>query len=428
MKNRTTDPTRLLVTPKRPMKTSWGSLIWTLLLTAAVYQTGAQCQTAEARDPYESARNQLVQTAIVGNGIQNTRVIEAIRNTPRHEFVSATQRKQAYFDMALPIGEDQTISSPFIVAYMTESLDPQPTDKVLEIGTGSGYQAAVLSPLVRAVYSIEIKEPLGKKAAKTLERLGYENIVTRVGDGFLGWPEHAPFDKIIVTCSPENVPQPLVDQLREGGRMVVPVGERYQQTLVLFTKKDGKLEAEPLRPTLFVPMTGVAERRRQVKPDPANPKLENGGFELPLAESGSVQGWYYQRQIELVEDSSAPEGTQYLKLESVDLGRVALALQGLAIDGRAVPQLKISGWVKTEGLGLGPGRKGAAMIVVTFYDEQRRELSQAAIGPFLGSQDWHAVGKTVPVPSKTREAIFRLTTFGAVGTMMVDGLAIEPVR
>jgi protein-L-isoaspartate(D-aspartate) O-methyltransferase len=119
--------------------------------------------------------------------------------------------------MSLPIGERQTISSPFIVAYMTECLDPQPTDRVLEIGTGSGYQAAVLSPLVKEVYTIEIVESLGKQAAQTLERLDYRNVHVKVGDGYLGWPEHAPFDKIIVTCSPESIPQPLVDQLREGG-------------------------------------------------------------------------------------------------------------------------------------------------------------------------------------------------------------------
>ena len=161
--------------------------------------------------------------------------------------------------MSLPIGESQTISAPFVVAYMTEQLDPQPTDKVLEIGTGSGYQAAILSPLVKEVYSIEIVESLGQKAARTLKRLKYTNVKTKIGDGYQGWPEHAPFDKIIVTCSPEKVPQPLVDQLKEGGRMVVPVGERYTQELYLLRKKDGKLEQEVLVPTMFVPMTGKAE-------------------------------------------------------------------------------------------------------------------------------------------------------------------------
>lgn len=400
----------------------------TINLLAIVLLATGWTSLAEAKDPYEAARNYLVENAVIANGVKDPRVIESIRNTPRHEFVAPNQRRQAYFDMALPIGEDQTISSPFIVAYMTESLETKPTDKVLEIGTGSGYQAAVLSPLVKQVFSIEIKEPLGRKAAGVLQRLGYDNVITKVGDGFLGWPQYAPFDKIIVTCSPENVPKPLVDQLKEGGRMVIPVGERYQQTLFLFTKKNGKLEAEPLRPTLFVPMTGEAEDRRQVKPDPAHPQLENGDFEKPLAKNGTVQNWYYQRQLELVEDPKAPSGTQCLKLSNEDPGRVALVLQGLGLDGRKVPMLKMSGWVKTENMGLGPERSLAPMIMISFYDEKRNEVGSAAMGPFLGTSGWQQETKTVRVPPSTREALFRVSTFGAVGAMYVDNLKIEPVH
>ncbi len=172
--------------------------------------------------------------------------------------------------MALPIGNGQSISPPLVVANMTEQLDPQPADRVLEIGTGSGYQAAVLSPLVRDVYTIEIQEALGKRADALLQRLGYKNVHRRIGDGYQGWPEAAPFDKIIVTCSPEQVPPALVEQLREGGRLIVPVGERFQQNLYLFRKTDGKLVGQALEPTMFVPMTGNAERQRLVKPDGAN--------------------------------------------------------------------------------------------------------------------------------------------------------------
>ena len=162
----------------------------------------------------------MVARDVVAAGVTHPRVITALRRTPRHEFVPLAERRLAYFDMALPIGEQQTISPPFVVATMTAQLDPQPNDKVLEIGTGSGYQAAILAGVVGEVYTIEIHEPLARTATQTLSRLGYKNVHVKIGDGFQGWPEHAPFDKIIVTCSPEKVPQPLVDQLREGGRMV----------------------------------------------------------------------------------------------------------------------------------------------------------------------------------------------------------------
>ena len=300
---------------------------------------------AQTRSSFETARARMVKTAVVDAGVKNPRVIESMRNTPRHEFVPRLSRKLAYEDMALPIGEQQTISPPFIVAFMTESLDPQPTDRVLEIGTGSGYQAAVLSSLVKEVYTIEIVESLGRTASKTLDSLHYTNVHKRIGDGFKGWPEHAPFDKIIVTCSPEHVPQPLVEQLKEGGLIVVPVGQRYQQTLYLMRKRDGKLEREALRPTLFVPMTGAAEQSRQVLPDPQNPTLSNGGFEKPALDTGFVPDWYYQRQATQVHDPKSPEGEYYLKIENTEPGKPGIAMQGFPIDGRQITQLEVSSWV-----------------------------------------------------------------------------------
>ncbi|MGH7195001.1 MAG: protein-L-isoaspartate(D-aspartate) O-methyltransferase, partial [Candidatus Saccharimonadales bacterium] len=239
-----------------------------LCCLAVVWGVSGRRGAGQGRQTMERARQQLVDEEIVGGGIQNPRVSEAMRNTPRHEFVPLAERKYAYFDMALPIGEAQTISAPFFVAYMTEQLDPLPEDKVLEIGTGSGFQAAVLSPLVKDVYTIEIKKPLGERAARALKRLKYENVHTRIGDGYAGWPDAAPFDKIIVTCSPEKPPQALIDQLKEGGRMLIPLGERYQQTLYMLKKIDGKLQREELLPIIFVPMTGTAEDERVVKPDP----------------------------------------------------------------------------------------------------------------------------------------------------------------
>jgi len=377
---------------------------------------------------YKQAREDLVKEAIVGNGIQNKGVIDAIGTTPRHEFVPLAERGKAYYDMALPIGDKQTISSPFIVAYMTESLDPQPGDKVLEIGTGSGYQAAVLSPLVKSVYSIEIVESLGNRAARTLRRLGYRNVHVKVGDGFKGWPTAAPFDKMIVTCSPETVPQPLIDQLREGGLMVVPVGERYQQTLYLFTKVDGQLKAKALRPTLFVPMTGSAEDKRQVQPDPLNPTAVNGNFEAELGDDEHVQGWYYQRQFELKQDKFAPQGGQYIRFANSDPGRSAHALQGFAVDGRKIRQLKLSGWIKTESLVFGPERWQTPKIGVTLYDSNRAEVGHYWIGASQGTSDWYRESKTIRIPEDAREGILRIGLFGATGAINFDDIRLEAVK
>lgn len=220
--------------------------------------------------------------------LRNIRVLKAMARIPRAEFVPKDYREFVYQDAAIPIGEAQTISPPFIVAYMTEALDPQPTDRVLEIGTGSGYQAAVLSCLVSEVYSIEIVKTLGRRAADTLKKLQYGNVFVRLGDGYKGWPEAAPFDKIIVTCSPEDVPQPLIDQLKEGGKMLIPIGERYLQYFVLCEKKDGELVRTTLTPSSFVPMTGEAEALRGDVPDPTAPSIIGGGFEKLNPTPGEV--------------------------------------------------------------------------------------------------------------------------------------------
>jgi len=195
--------------------------------------------------------------------ITNARVLAAMDCVPRHEFVPEQDRRRAYDDGPLPIGYAQTISQPYIVAFMTQQLELQPTDRVLEVGTGSGYQTAVLAELVREVYTIEIVVPLARRAEGDLNRLGYTNVHVRVGDGYQGWPETAPFDAIIVTCAPESVPQPLVHQLKDGGRMIIPVGHMGNQELVQLRKEGGKLERRAVLPVRFVPMTGEAGRRRE---------------------------------------------------------------------------------------------------------------------------------------------------------------------
>lgn len=223
------------------------------------------CRVAPMRaaEDWAALRKVMVAEQISGKdrGVSDPRVIEAMAQVPRHEFVPEELRVHAYEDRPLPIGYEQTISQPFIVAFMTEKLAPQWTDRVLEIGTGSGYQAAVLSRLVKEVYSIEIVEPLAARASTDLQRLGYRNVHVRAGDGYLGWPEAAPFDAIIVTCAPDHVPEPLVTQLKEGGRMIIPVGPPGAQELVLLGKRAGKLEQRAVLPVRFVPMTGRARER-----------------------------------------------------------------------------------------------------------------------------------------------------------------------
>ena len=194
-------------------------------------------------------------------GIHEERVLAAMAKVPREEFVPQEVRPASYTDQPLPIGYSQTISQPYVVAFMTEQLQLKRDDHVLEIGTGSGYQAAILAELVAEVYTIEIVEALAKNAEATLGRLGYKNVYVKAGDGYKGWPEHAPFDAVFVTCAPDHVPQPLVDQMKEGGRMIIPVGAMGEQELYLLETKNGRLEKRAVLPVRFVPMTGEAERR-----------------------------------------------------------------------------------------------------------------------------------------------------------------------
>lgn len=238
---------------------------WRLLQAAALLfllllVSGGLGLTVKDGD-YALERRQMVDTQLgrPRNDITHPGVLQAMATVPRHEFVEQPLRPLAYTDGPLPIGYGQTISQPYVVAFMTEQLDPRPSDRVLEVGTGSGYQAAVLSRLVKEVYSIEIVAPLAERAKTVLSRLGYDNIKLRQGDGYQGWPEAAPFDAVIVTCAPDHVPQPLIDQLRDGGRMIIPVGPAEDQNLYLLRKRGDHLERESVLPVRFVPMTGTAQ-------------------------------------------------------------------------------------------------------------------------------------------------------------------------
>jgi protein-L-isoaspartate(D-aspartate) O-methyltransferase len=229
------------------------------LIVAAIAASGCG-QNASSVSDFAAQRQQMVQRQLMTRGINDARVLAAMAKVPREEFVAPESRSASYEDGPLPIGYGQTISQPYIVAFMTDQLRPKQSDRVLEVGTGSGYQAAILAELVSEVYSVEIVEPLAKSAEAILQRLGYKNVRLKIGDGYQGWPEKGPFDAIIVTCAPDKVPQTLVDQLKDDGRMVIPVGDRFAQQLYLLEKKNGQLKQSATLPVRFVPMTREAAK------------------------------------------------------------------------------------------------------------------------------------------------------------------------
>jgi protein-L-isoaspartate(D-aspartate) O-methyltransferase len=396
------------------------SLLVPLLIANAWWDGRARGQEP---DEYRGARLRMVEEDIEREGITNEAVLEAMRRVPRHLFVNPEDRSKAYYDQALPIGHKQTITPPYLVAYMTALLDPRPTDRVLEIGTGSGYQAAVLSVIVKEVYSIEIIEALGKQAIKRLQDLGYANVHVKIGDGYKGWPEHAPFDKIIVTCSPESVPQPLIDQLRDGGKMIIPLGERYQQAFHLLEKRDGKLVQTRLVPTLFVPMTGKAEDLRKTKPDSVHPHIRNGGFEEQT--DGQLDAWYHVRQA-TVEHAGAREGKAYVTFNNAEPGRNSGMLQGIGISGLRVKSVRITLWVKAERAQPGEQPTELPGLSLHFYDGDSRYVGRSAIKPWLGSFAWKRFTADVPVPPQAQVAIVSIGLNGGTGSVSVDDVKLVP--
>jgi len=220
-------------------------------------------ENLEEEIDFSRARKEMVETQIKARGITDKRVLAAMLKVERHKFVPPEIRHLAYTDQPLPIGEGQTISQPYIVALMTELLKLKGDEKVLEVGTGSGYQAAILAELCKEVYTVEILKPLAERAKKLLKKLGYKNVFVKHGDGFFGWKEHAPFDAIIVTCAPPYIPKPLIEQLAEGGRMVIPVGPEWKwQDLLVIEKIKGKIKKRKVAPVRFVPMIGKGVKER----------------------------------------------------------------------------------------------------------------------------------------------------------------------
>jgi protein-L-isoaspartate(D-aspartate) O-methyltransferase len=242
-----------------------------LLLLAFHLLSGSTCmrenkpapavKSSMSEDSWRTERLQMVNQQIRSRGVQDSTVLAAMETVPRHQFVLPGELRLAYDDHPLPIGYEQTISQPYIVAYMTEMLRISSDDKVLEIGTGSGYQAAVLSLLSKEVFTIEIVEPLCREAATRLASLGYDNVQVRCGDGYEGWPEQAPFGAIMLTAAPEEIPEPLLQQLAPGGRMIMPLGGQYQELVLISRNSVGALSRRTLIPVRFVPMTGKAEEK-----------------------------------------------------------------------------------------------------------------------------------------------------------------------
>jgi protein-L-isoaspartate(D-aspartate) O-methyltransferase len=222
----------------------------TFLLLLLVFPEAAQ------EEDFRESREKMVKQQIKGRGIRDDAVLKAMGTVKRHLFVPSSQTEEAYADRPLPIGYGQTISQPYMVAYMTQVIKPSPSASVLEVGTGSGYQAAVLGEIIKQVYTIEIVPELGAAASKRLQRLGYRNVQVKVADGYHGWKENAPYDAIVVTAAAEYVPPPLIEQLKEGGRMVIPIGSPFMtQMLMLVEKKKGKAVTRSLMPVIFVPFT-----------------------------------------------------------------------------------------------------------------------------------------------------------------------------
>jgi protein-L-isoaspartate(D-aspartate) O-methyltransferase len=289
----------------------------------------------------------------------------------------------------------------------------------------------VLSLLADQVYTIEIVEPLGKQAERLLKQLGMNNVHVRIGDGYKGWAEAAPFDSIIVTCSPEAVPLPLVDQLKEGGRMMIPVGERYQQAFYLGTKTNGKLTMERQMQTLFVPMTGEAEDKRTVLPDESNHALVNGNFQ-EIASDGTPTHWHYARNVTVLKDiGNEPNVARFVRkrpsrqttLPNTEFTQI---LQGFAIDGQKVPILRVDFEMRGEKVTALQGAVMTPTAVLALYDENRNQIAEIPLGLCTGSFDWRKFSGGVRIKPEAREAVLVIGLPLSSGLLDVRNVEIKP--
>ena len=340
---------------------------------------------------------------------------------PRHEFVPSHAAEPGLRGFRrCSIGYKQTITWPFVVAFMTEALDPQPTDRVLEIGTGTGYQAAVLSLLVDEVDSIEIIPALGKAAEKRLKRLGYKNVKTKIGDGYLGWPERAPFDKIILTCSPEKIPQPLVDQLKEGGGWSCRWAAAMSRRSPCSRKSRAGSSGRSLLPTLFVPMTGRSDKERTIKPDPLHPEIRNGGFEEREA-NGPLRRLVLPAAMK-ANDRDAAEGRVCVP-SSTTKSRASgrRPCKAMGIDGSRIASLAVqSEMSRRQNVVDGAQPFEKAGLQVSFHNF-RRLMGDVDRHPLRRhSTDWRTANGAVPVPEEARETVIRVGLNGATGPRLAD--------
>jgi len=373
----------------------------------------------EQADAYGDARTTMVDADLSGNGIGNERLLKAMRTIPRHRFCLPEDQKHAYADQSLPIGHKRKLASPYVTAGLIELLDPRPNDRILELGTGSGYQAAILSQLATDVYSVESIEELGKASASLLKELKCKNVHTRIGDTLEGWPEAAPFDRILFTSCSGTVPAALIDQLRERGKVVVDAVCGNEELFHLFEKQHGRLVALKVWSPFSIANADNLKQHRDEKQSPNKSEIENGDFEL--SEDGKATGWYFQRQAALAEDREAPNN-HVLTFENKEPGRHAQAIQEVAIDGRAVVSLRLS--VRAKGLEIhNSSSADKPSMVIRFYDAHQRPITvepSAILGPWRGTFGWETYTCVSSVPKTTRKALVVISMGGATGRLTVD--------